>query len=192
MLSILSSVPPVWPRPRPEIIGTKQPQAAAIRATRKLTLSPMPPVECLSTTGPPRSLDHSRVVPECAIALVSAAASLNDRDRRRVVPERAIDLCSSAASSNDRERRQIAMASAATCSGGMLPSARPRTKNPICSAESVPPSRLARMTSTNNIDSPGEESYGWSNFSHLIKKSILIHKLPGMHYWRQSFMGGCE
>ena len=29
MASNLSSVPPVWPRPRPEIIGTKQPQAAA-------------------------------------------------------------------------------------------------------------------------------------------------------------------
>ena len=32
MLSILSSVPPVWPRPRPETIGTNPPQAATIGA----------------------------------------------------------------------------------------------------------------------------------------------------------------
>jgi hypothetical protein len=34
-------------------------------------------------------------------------------------------VVSAAASSNDMERRQIAMASAETCSDGMLPSARP-------------------------------------------------------------------
>ena len=49
-------MPPVWPRPRPESIGTKQPQAARIGAKTRLTLSPMPPVECLSTTGPGKPL----------------------------------------------------------------------------------------------------------------------------------------
>jgi hypothetical protein len=52
MASSLSSVPPVWPRPRPEIIGTKPPHAAASGASISETLSPTPPVECLSTTGP--------------------------------------------------------------------------------------------------------------------------------------------
>jgi thymidine phosphorylase len=36
----LSSVPPVWPRPRPLIIGTMAPQAARIGASIRLTLSP--------------------------------------------------------------------------------------------------------------------------------------------------------
>src|SRR5262245_63183326 len=64
MLPSLSSVPPVWPRPWPEIIGTKPPHAATIGARIRLTLSPMPPVECLSRTGPsgPAS-DQARTVP---------------------------------------------------------------------------------------------------------------------------------
>jgi hypothetical protein len=72
MLSSLSSVPPVWPRPRPEIIGTYAPHAARIGARIKLTLSPMPPVECLSTTGP-RS--QASLVPDAALARVSATVS---------------------------------------------------------------------------------------------------------------------
>src|SRR5258708_2337057 len=42
MESSLSSVPPVWPSPRPEIIGTMPPQAATTRASTRLTLSPRP------------------------------------------------------------------------------------------------------------------------------------------------------
>ena len=53
---------------------------------------------------------------------------------------------SSAASSNCMPRRNTAMASAETCSAGMLPSARPATKNAISPALSVPPSRFFRMT----------------------------------------------
>ena len=64
------------PSPRPEIIGTKQPQAAAIGANKKLTLSPTPPVECLSITGPPSpALDQSKTFPECAIAFVREPVS---------------------------------------------------------------------------------------------------------------------
>src|SRR3954452_437921 len=51
MLSSLSSVPPVWPSPRPEIIGTAPPHAATSGASTSETLSPTPPVECLSSTG---------------------------------------------------------------------------------------------------------------------------------------------
>ena len=49
--SSLSSVPPVCPKPRPDIIGTLTPQAATSGARQRLTLSPTPPVECLSTFG---------------------------------------------------------------------------------------------------------------------------------------------
>ena len=68
MLSSLSSVPPVWPSPRPEIIGTKPPQAAIAGARIRLTLSPTPPVECLSRMGPGRlSGFQSSTVPERVI-----------------------------------------------------------------------------------------------------------------------------
>ncbi len=52
MDSSLSSVPPVWPSARPDIMGTTTPAAAASGATMKLVLSPTPPVECLSTLTP--------------------------------------------------------------------------------------------------------------------------------------------
>ncbi len=52
MDSSLSSVPPVWPRARPETIGTVTPAAAASGAAIRLVLSPTPPVECLSTFTP--------------------------------------------------------------------------------------------------------------------------------------------
>src|SRR3989449_6079107 len=50
-LSSLSRVPPVWPSPRPDIIGTATPHAATSGASTSDTLSPTPPVECLSTRG---------------------------------------------------------------------------------------------------------------------------------------------
>ena len=53
--SSLSSVPPVWPRPRPDSCGTAAPQLATSGARIRLTLSPTPPVECLSTVGLPAS-----------------------------------------------------------------------------------------------------------------------------------------
>lgn len=59
MVSSLSRVPPVWPRLRPEIMGTQmpgiplalgevRPAAARMGAMRREVLSPTPPVECLS------------------------------------------------------------------------------------------------------------------------------------------------
>ena len=53
--SSLSSVPPVWPRPRPDIIGIGTPHSAASGASTSDVLSPTPPVLCLSTFGPGRS-----------------------------------------------------------------------------------------------------------------------------------------
>ena len=49
--SSLSRVPPVCPRPRPDSIGTTAPQLATSGASTSETLSPTPPVECLSTDG---------------------------------------------------------------------------------------------------------------------------------------------
>ena len=49
--SSLSSVPPVWPRPRPDSCGTATPHAATSGASGRVILSPTPPVECLSAVG---------------------------------------------------------------------------------------------------------------------------------------------
>jgi hypothetical protein len=67
------------PEPRPEIIGTAAPQAASTGARISDTLSPTPPVECLSRTGLPRS--HSRTAPLRVIAPVSATRSGSLRSR---------------------------------------------------------------------------------------------------------------
>src|SRR5476651_591711 len=129
MESSLSSVPPVWPRPRPEIIGTKAPQAAAIGASIRLTLSPTPPLECLSITGPGslRSLQSS-VTPECFRPIVSATRSPT------VMP-----------------RKNTAIAKAATWPSLRLPSAMPRATKAISAALSASPLRLRRMISFGSI-----------------------------------------
>ena len=112
--SSLSSVPPVWPSPRPEIIGTKPPHAARIGASSRLTLSPTPPVECLSSTGPARpASDQSRMSPDRVMAPVSAIRSA------AVIP-----------------RQTIAIASAPTWASVTVPSAIPRTSCEISSADS--------------------------------------------------------
>ena len=72
--SSLSSVPPVWPRPRPLIIGTAIPAAATKGASTRDVLSPTPPVECLSTFFCGND-ERSSTSPERNIASVSAAVS---------------------------------------------------------------------------------------------------------------------
>src|SRR4051795_13195420 len=49
--SSLSSVPPVWPSPRPDSCGTATPQAATSGASGRGILSPTPPGEGLSAGG---------------------------------------------------------------------------------------------------------------------------------------------
>ena len=51
-LSSLSSVPPVWPRPRPDILAMRTPCVATIGNRQSEVLSPTPPVECLSAFTP--------------------------------------------------------------------------------------------------------------------------------------------
>ena len=81
MDSSLSSVPPVWPSARPDIIGTTTPAAAASGATMKLVLSPTPPVECLSTLTP-GTPERSTVSPERSMHSVRRLTS------RSVMPEK--------------------------------------------------------------------------------------------------------
>ena len=57
----------MWPSPRPDIIGTTTPHAAASGARMSDVLSPTPPVLCLSTFGPGTSAHRYRV-PESVIA----------------------------------------------------------------------------------------------------------------------------
>ncbi len=66
-------MPPVWPRPRPDIFTKASPAAATSGTSAIEVLSPTPPVLCLSTTG--RSVGHSNVVPLATIALVRASVS---------------------------------------------------------------------------------------------------------------------
>ena len=77
--SNLSSVPPVCPSARPEIIGTVTPAAAAKGAAIRLVLSPTPPVECLSTLMP-GTMERSTLSPELVMRSVSALTS------RSVIP----------------------------------------------------------------------------------------------------------
>ena len=88
--SSLSSVPPVWPSPRPDIFGTITPQAATSGARTIETLSPTPPVLCLPTLMP-GSPERSTRRPESAIARVRSAVS------RAPMPFRTIAISSAEA-----------------------------------------------------------------------------------------------
>ena len=67
--SILSTVPPVKPNPLPDIFATLTPNELINGNKIIETLSPTPPVECLSTMIP-SILDKSSISPECAISIV--------------------------------------------------------------------------------------------------------------------------
>jgi hypothetical protein len=90
-------------------------------------LSPTPPVECLSSTGPSRP-DQSSTAPESRIASVSATAS------SRVMP-----------------LKKTAMAKAATWPSVTSPLVRPATMNAISSRVSGMESRFLRMISWGSI-----------------------------------------
>ena len=67
--SSLSRVPPVWPKPRPDIFANFTPALATRGPKTKEVLSPTPPVECLSTLTP-LIMDKSTIFPELSIASV--------------------------------------------------------------------------------------------------------------------------
>src|SRR5689334_16421622 len=158
MLSSLSSVPPVCPRPRPEIIGTATPQAARIGASMRLTLSPTPPVECLSTTGLPRS--HSSTLPESRIARVSARRS-----------------------SLSSPCRKKAIATAPTWASLRPPSVIPPTRKAISSADSALPSRFLRMTSAASIflRKALDEPHEVARRDLRVAQRLLVRELLATH-----------
>ena len=82
MDSSLSSVPPVWPSARPDIMGTTTPAAAASGATIRLVLSPTPPVECLSTFTPGME-ERSTVSPERSMHSVRRLTSRSDMPEKK-------------------------------------------------------------------------------------------------------------
>ena len=69
------------PSPRPEIMGTLTPQAAASAASGSETLSPTPPVECLSILAPGMA-ERSSTSPEWSMASVRASDSAASMPRK--------------------------------------------------------------------------------------------------------------
>ena len=124
MLSSLSRVPPVCPRPRPETIGTRTPQTAASGASGSEILSPTPPVECLSTLRPGMP-ERSTTWPECSIACSQCGSSAR----------------------GSRPRKKTAMRNADNCSSAISPVVAPRTMKRSSSGSRVPPSRFFRIRS---------------------------------------------
>src|ERR1700754_2284076 len=127
MASSLSSVPPVWPRPRPAACGTAPPHAITTGTSGMVILSPTPPVECLSTSasGLPsrrRSVKSIRS-PEATIAAVQPAVP------RPATPP-----------------RKIAISSADICSSATRPLVYASITQSIAASDSRPPSRLVLIT----------------------------------------------
>ena len=87
-LSNLSIVPPVWPRPLPDIFATGIPRDATSGVKHIDVLSPTPPVECLSTLIP-LILDKSITSPELTIDIVKLAVSLLDISLKKSVINKA-------------------------------------------------------------------------------------------------------
>jgi len=123
MDSSLSSVPPVWPSPRPDIFPNTAPHAATKGASTSVTLSPTPPLECLSSTGR-RSTLRSSVFPLSTSARASSRVSVSLRPRRT-----------------------IAMSSALAWYEGTAPLTLPSTKARMRAPSSSLPSRFQAITS---------------------------------------------
>ena len=88
-LSSLSSVPPVCPRPRPDIFAMCTPWAATIGSSASEVLSPTPPVECLSAFTPEMA-PRSSVSPLCIIARVISSVSRLVMPRHTMAMSRAL------------------------------------------------------------------------------------------------------
>ena len=88
--SSLSSVPPVCPRPRPDILATLAPQAATIGKSTKEVLSPTPPVECLSTFTPSIP-ERSTISPLWYMALVKSKISRSSIPLNMMAISKALD-----------------------------------------------------------------------------------------------------
>jgi len=104
MAAYLSTVPPVWPRPRPLNMAQGMPQEATMGPRIRVVLSPTPPVECLSTFTP------------------------GTEARFTLSPESRMPRVRARVSSTSMPRQQMAMRRAALCSSGTVPRAAPSTQ----------------------------------------------------------------
>ena len=84
----------MWPSPRPDSCGTAAPHAATSGQSGSETLSPTPPVECLSTVGR-GTVERSRRVPERIIASVHESSSRGVMPCQTIAISRA-EACSGA------------------------------------------------------------------------------------------------
>src|SRR2546430_17341077 len=82
MRQSLSAVPPVIPSPRPEIIGTQTSSQASSGARTSETLSPTPPVECLSILGG-ESFGYLKTLPLSIMAVVKLRLSAGGHSRKK-------------------------------------------------------------------------------------------------------------
>ena len=87
--SSLSSVPPVWPRPRPDILPNSAPHEATSGASTRVTLSPTPPLECLSSTGRP-STERSSALPLSTRRARDAEVSAAEKPRSTIAMSSAL------------------------------------------------------------------------------------------------------
>ena len=106
MLSSLSRVPPVWPSPRPEIMGTRSPAAAARGARGREIRSPTPPVECLSTLARPTSGKDS-TSPVSTITRVRVAVSRADIPRKKTAIRNALIWYGATSPERNPERKPV-------------------------------------------------------------------------------------
>ncbi len=72
--SSLSKVPPVWPKPLPDIFAILPPHAATRGPRMRVVVSATPPVLCLSTLIPGME-ERSTVSPEATIERVRSVVS---------------------------------------------------------------------------------------------------------------------
>ncbi len=133
-----------------EIIGTKQPQAAAIGAASGSPCRRPPPLECLSITGPGRSRSrHSSVRPERARPL-SAPRAPPRSCRGRTPPWR-------------RPR---------PAPRPRLPSVMPCVTNAISCSLSTAPSRFLRMISCGSMGSGQAFKERAQHTAHISRSSV--------------------
>ena len=95
MLSSLSSVPPVCPRPRPEYLAQRTPRLASTGTRMRVVESDTPPVECLSAYTPP-PCGRGVFCPLFAMARVRSAHSSSSMPFKSTAIQKAA-ICASVA-----------------------------------------------------------------------------------------------
>ena len=148
----------MWPSPRPEIIGTSPPQAATIGASSSETLSPTPPVECLSSTGPVVPLEHRR---PSASSRRSARRARRRRGRGRRPPSR-----------TPRPGRRSAPPSAIPSTMNAISSSRQARRRRAC-AGSAPAGSVPSSSTKRSISGPSRSAARLGDAQRLLVAELL-------------------